>query len=62
MHDLTGMLASGEQTTANLADTTKDIKDYVHRETAPVRGTWNVLKSFLREFAGPAAQVATAVK
>jgi hypothetical protein len=32
-------------TTANLADATKDIKDFVHRETAPARGTWHGLKA-----------------
>jgi len=43
-------------------DTSGDIAAFVHRETTPVRGTWNVIKSFLREFAGPSAQVATAIK
>lgn len=33
--------------TANLAATTKDIKDYVHRETTPVRGTWNAFKAVI---------------
>src|SRR6185437_14907544 len=54
---------------ANIADTTAsmdasahDVQAFIHRETTPVRGTWNVIKSFLREFAGPAAQVATATK
>lgn len=53
---------SGTGIAGNLDATTSDIKAFVHRETTPVRGTWNVIKSFLREFAGPAAQVATAVK
>lgn len=39
-----------------------DVQQFIHRETTPVRGTWNVLKGFLMEFAGPAAQVATAAK
>jgi hypothetical protein len=46
----------------NLDATTSDIHAFVHRETTPVRGTWNVIKTFLRDFAGPAAQVATSVK
>lgn len=33
--------------TANIADTTGDIKDYVHRETTPVRGTWNFVKEMI---------------
>jgi hypothetical protein len=31
--------------TKNVADTTGDIKAYVHRETAPVRGFWHGLKA-----------------
>lgn len=46
----------------NLDATSGDIRAFVHRETAPVQGTWNVIKAFLRDFAGPAAQVATSVK
>jgi uncharacterized protein len=49
-------------TAGNLDATSSDIHDFVHRETTPVRGTWNVIKAFLSEFAGPAAQVATAAK
>jgi len=66
---LTPVLASFAQASANAADTTAsmdasahDVQAFIHRETTPVRGTWNVIKSFLREFAGPAAQVATATK
>lgn len=50
------------QTVAHLNATASDVQAFVHRETTPVRGTWNVIKAFLREFAGPAAQVATAAK
>lgn len=50
------------QTSANMQAATKDIASFVHRETAPVKGTWNVIKAFLREFAGPAADVTTAIK
>jgi ABC-type transporter Mla subunit MlaD len=49
-------------TADNVEATTKDVKDFVHRETAPVRGTWNVIKQFLFEIAGPAASVATAAR
>lgn len=34
-------------TTANLDASTRDIRDYVHRETTPVRGTWNFLKRII---------------
>lgn len=50
------------QATANLAATTADIRAFVHRETAPVRGTWHVIKDFLFSVAGPAASVATSLK
>jgi len=49
-------------TTAAMQGTAQDIQKFVHRETTPVRGTWNVIKGFLKSFAGPAAQVATASK
>ena len=52
------MQATGEL----VQDSMKDIHDFIHRETAPVRGAWNTIKAFLREFAGPAAQVAVAAK
>jgi len=53
---------STAETARNAADASADIKVWVHRETTPVRGTWNIVKAFLREFAGPAAQVAAAAK
>jgi hypothetical protein len=56
------ILAHVDGVAGNLDATSGDIHAFVHRETTPVRGTWNVIKSFLEEFAGPAAQVATAVK
>lgn len=46
----------------NLEAATKDVADFVHRETTPVRGTWNIIKAFLKTFAGPLAQTATAIK
>lgn len=49
-------------TAANVESTTADIKNFVHRETAPIRGTFNIIKAFLMEFAGPAAEVATSIK
>jgi len=49
-------------TTESLEASAHDIQAFIHRETAPVRGTWNVIKEFLVTFAGPAAQVATAAK
>jgi ABC-type transporter Mla subunit MlaD len=62
-------LANVQLVTLNTADTTKqldmtaqDIHAFVHRETTPVRGTWNVIKGFLVSFAGPVAQVITATK
>jgi ABC-type transporter Mla subunit MlaD len=55
-------LAHVDGVAGNLDATSGDIRTFVHRETTPVRGTWNVIKSFLMEFAGPAAQVATAAK
>ena len=54
--------ASTAATAENVNMTTHDIQQFVHRETTPVRGTWNVIKQFLSQFAGPAAQVATATR
>jgi hypothetical protein len=53
---------STAQTTANVADTTADVKSFVHRETTPVRGTWNLIKNFLLQFAAPIATVVTSAK
>jgi ABC-type transporter Mla subunit MlaD len=55
-------LAHVDGVAGNLDATSADIRAFVHRETTPVRGTWNVIKAFLRDLAGPAAQVATSVK
>jgi hypothetical protein len=57
-----GSAANFQSMTADGAKITNDTAAFIHRETAPVRGTWNVLKKFLFEIAGPAASVATAVK
>lgn len=35
------------ETTSNVDAATKDIKDYIHRETTPVRGTWNFVKELI---------------
>jgi hypothetical protein len=50
------------KTTAHIEGTTKDVQDFAHRELAPVKGTWNAIKAFLFEIAGPAASVATSLK
>lgn len=51
-----------QQIAEHLDGAAADVQAFVHRETTPARGTWNVIKTFLMEFAGPGAQVATAVK
>lgn len=55
-------LAHLDSTSASLDASAKDVAAFIHRETTPVRGAWNAIKAFLREFAGPAAQVTVAVK
>jgi hypothetical protein len=50
------------KTTAHIEGTTKDVQDFAHRELAPVKGTWNAIKAFLFEIAGPAASVATSLR
>ncbi len=62
LHHLDDASASTAATAANVDATTGDIRAFVHRETAPVKGTWNVIKAFLMEFAGPVAEVFTAAK
>lgn len=49
-------------TTDELHGTATDIHAYIHRETTPARGTWNLIKSFLVRFAGPSANVVTATR
>jgi ABC-type transporter Mla subunit MlaD len=51
-----------ESATGHLDGAAADVQSFIHRETSPVRGTWNIVKSFLMEVAGPAAQVATSIK
>jgi len=58
--NLNATSSSTAGTAANIDATTGDIRAFVHRETAPVKGTWNVIKSFLMEFAGPVAEIFTA--
>ena len=53
--NLEGMSQDGRRVTS-------DVAAFTHRELAPVRGTWNLIKSFLVEFAGPLSSVATAAK
>ena len=56
------ILATTAGTSANVEMTTHDVAAFAHRELAPVKGTWNLIKAFLMEFAGPAAEIATAAK
>lgn len=59
---ITATSAHVESATGHIDGAAGDVQAFIHRETAPVRGTWNIIKSFLQQFAGPAAQVATAAK
>jgi hypothetical protein len=62
LHNVNTTTVNVAGTTAELQASAHDVRVYLDRELAPVRGTWNLIKSFLVTFAGPAAQVATAVK
>lgn len=62
VENFNGAAKNGFEISANLDSTTKDVADFVHRETTPVRGMWNIIKAFLKTFAGPLAQTATAIK
>lgn len=55
------MTAHLDSASANVDATTADIHKFVHRETTPARGTWNLIKSFLG-IAAPVAQIGTALK
>jgi hypothetical protein len=55
-------LAHLDGVATNAEAASADVAAFIRRETTPVRGTWNVIRKFLQEFAGPAAQVATAAK
>jgi hypothetical protein len=57
-----GTSAHVEATAADLHATADDVHAWVHRELAPVHGAWHAVKSFLFGIAGPAANVATALK
>jgi len=59
---LQATVKSTAQTAANVESTTNDVRDFAHRELAPVKGTFNIIKNFLFELAAPLANVATAVK
>jgi ABC-type transporter Mla subunit MlaD len=59
---LDGTAGQLELTSQHIEGATKDIQAFVHRETSPVRGTWNLIRSFIATLAGPLAQVATAAK
>jgi hypothetical protein len=60
--DLQATVKSTAATAANVEATTKDVRDFAHRELAPAKGVWNTIKAFLFEIAGPAASVATSIK
>lgn len=67
--NLRAVTANASVIAQNTADTSRqidltahDVQAFVHRETTPVRGTWNVIKAFLMQVAGPASSVAMAVK
>lgn len=49
-------------TSAEVEGTAHDVHVFVHRETEPIRGTWEIIKHFLFEVAGPASNVASAIK
>ena len=59
---LDGTAGQLELTSQHIEGAAKDIQAFVHRETSPVRGTWNLIRSFISTLAGPLAQVATAAK
>ncbi len=44
---LDGVAAESEKTAAHLEATTHDVQTFIHRETEPVRGTWNLFKELL---------------
>jgi hypothetical protein len=62
LQHLDGTAGQLELTSQHIEGATKDIQAFVHRETSPVRGTWNLIRSFIATLAGPLAQVATAAK
>jgi hypothetical protein len=49
-------------TTRNIDLTTHDIQQFVHRETTPIRGTFNVIKGFIKDFGGAASGGVTAYR
>lgn len=51
-----------DETSANLAATTADVRKIADEWAAPVKGFWKRTKAVLFEIAGPAASVATAIK
>ena len=51
-----------DATATNADATTADVKKIADEWAAPVKGTWNHIKMFLFEAAGPLASIATAIK
>lgn len=60
--EVDGAASEANKTSQHVEGAAGDVQQWIHRNTTPVRGTWNLVKAFLREFAGPAAEVATAIK
>lgn len=60
--DLQATVKSTAATATNVEATTKDVRDFAHRELAPVKGTFNIIKNFLLQFAAPIATVVTSAK
>ena len=59
---LSGTAEEAHGAATNVNATTKDVRDWVHAETAPIKGFWNKMKMFVFELAGPLASVASAIK
>jgi len=57
-----GAAANTEKATAHVEGAAGDVQTFVHRETTRRARAWNTVRAFWMWFAGPAAQVATAVK
>ena len=51
-----------DKASANLEGTTADLKTIADQWAAPIKGAWGHIKAFLFAIAGPAANVATAIK
>lgn len=52
--------AHADKSAANIEAGTADIKDWIHRNTTPIRGTWNLVRQFIKDFGGTAASAVAA--